>query len=35
VIGTLAAENGSLVWSLDADFKRMERIGLVGLHEPR
>jgi predicted nucleic acid-binding protein len=29
LIGALAAETGSLVWSLDADFARMERLALV------
>lgn len=33
LIGALAAENGALIWTLDADFKRMQRIGLVGLYE--
>ena len=29
LVGGLAAEIGGLVWSLDADFTRMERLGLV------
>lgn len=29
LIAALAVENGSLVWSLDADFARMEAIDLV------
>ena len=29
LIAALAVENGSLVWSLDADFARMETIDLV------
>lgn len=29
LIAALAVENGSLVWSLDADFTRMEAIDLV------
>lgn len=34
LIGVLAAETGSLVWSLDADFARMRRLRLVELYEP-
>jgi predicted nucleic acid-binding protein len=34
LIGALAAETGSLVWSLDADFARMRRLRLVELYEP-
>ena len=34
LIGALAREAGSLVWSLDADFERMSRLGLVDLYEP-
>ena len=33
-IGALATETGALVWSLDADFVRMRRAGLVDLYEP-
>jgi predicted nucleic acid-binding protein len=33
LIGALAAENGALIWSLDADFTRMQRIGLVQLFD--
>jgi len=29
LIGALAVETGSLVWSLDADFARLERLMLV------
>jgi predicted nucleic acid-binding protein len=29
LIGALAVENGSLVWSLDSDFTRMEALDLV------
>jgi predicted nucleic acid-binding protein len=34
LIGALASEIGALVWSLDADFVRMRRAGLVELYEP-
>ena len=34
LIGALARETGALVWSLDADFDRMRRAGLVDLYEP-
>ena len=34
LIGALAHEAGSLVWSLDADFVRMSRLGFVDLYEP-
>ena len=34
LIGALASETGALVWSLDADFNRMSRAGLVDLYEP-
>jgi predicted nucleic acid-binding protein len=34
LIGALAAESGALVWSLDKDFARMRRAGLVALYEP-
>jgi predicted nucleic acid-binding protein len=34
LIGALAAETGALVWSLDADFARMSKAGLVQLYEP-
>ena len=34
LIGALAAESGSLVWSLDTDFARMERLKLVAVYEP-
>jgi predicted nucleic acid-binding protein len=34
LIGALAHETGSLVWSLDADFVRMSRLGFVDLYEP-
>ena len=32
VIAALAAERGALVWSLDRDFERMEKVGLVKLY---
>jgi len=34
LIGAIAAERGGLVWSLDADFKRMARLKLIRLHAP-
>mgnify|MGYP001379926879 CR=1 FL=1 len=34
LIGALARETGSLVWSLDADFERMSGLGFVDLYEP-
>jgi len=33
LIGALAAEAGALIWSLDRDFARMARAGLVALYE--
>jgi predicted nucleic acid-binding protein len=35
LIGVLAADTGALVWSLDSDFERMERLGLVSRFDPR
>ncbi len=35
LIGAMAKELGALVWSLDADFARMERCGLLELYAPR
>lgn len=34
LIGALARESGALVWSLDADFERMERLKLVQRYVP-
>ena len=34
VIAALVAENAGAIWSLDSDFQRMARIGLVALSEP-
>jgi len=34
LIGAIAEENGAVVWSLDRDFERMDRSGLVHVHEP-
>jgi predicted nucleic acid-binding protein len=34
LIAALAHEAGALVWSLDAAFDRLERLGLVGQYEP-
>jgi predicted nucleic acid-binding protein len=34
LIGVLAADVGALVWSLDADFARMEQVRLVSRYEP-
>ena len=34
LIAALAHGIGALVWSLDADFGRMGRIGMIGLYEP-
>lgn len=34
LIASLAVEIGGLVWSLDKDFERMERLGLVSLYAP-
>jgi len=35
VIGALASDLGALVWSLDADFRRLQKLKLVELYEPR
>lgn len=34
LIGALARDIGALVWSLDADFARMQRLKMVDLYEP-
>ena len=33
LIGALAEESGSLLWSLDADFKRMEALDFLSRYE--
>ena len=35
LIGAIAAENGGAVWSFDADFARLARLGLVRTHRAR
>ena len=34
LIGALAVECGALIWSLDADFARMERLKLIERYDP-
>ena len=34
LIGAIAADHGAPLWSRDADFERMSRIGLIALHRP-
>ena len=34
LIGALAAESGVPIWSMDSDFERLARLGLVELHQP-
>jgi predicted nucleic acid-binding protein len=34
LIAALAAESGAAIWSLDSDFRRLSRLGLVVIHEP-
>jgi predicted nucleic acid-binding protein len=35
IIASLATEIGGLVWSLDKDFERMERLNIVSLYAPQ
>jgi predicted nucleic acid-binding protein len=34
LVAAIAAEHGAAVWSLDADFARLKRLGFVALHTP-
>ena len=34
LIGAIAADHGAELWSNDADFSRMARLGLITLHAP-
>jgi predicted nucleic acid-binding protein len=34
LIGALASERNARVWSLDSDFARMHRLGLIDLYRP-
>lgn len=34
LIASMTAEIGGLVWSLDKDFERMEKLGFVSTYEP-
>ena len=34
LIASMTVEIGGLVWSLDKDFERMERLGFVSLYQP-
>jgi predicted nucleic acid-binding protein len=33
LIAGVAAENGAAVWSLDADFRRMAKLGWIRMHK--
>jgi predicted nucleic acid-binding protein len=33
LIAALATETGAAIWSLDSDFRRLSRLGLVVIHE--
>lgn len=35
LVAAVASQQSALVWSLDADFERMERLKLVSLFDPR
>ncbi|HVT58344.1 MAG TPA: hypothetical protein VHR45_08080 [Thermoanaerobaculia bacterium] len=34
LIGAITAEHAGTLWTLDSDFRRMARIGLLRLFEP-